>query len=206
MRDIKEIRGRKMGTFEHLRVMLMKKISANAPFLVALLVTAVGIGSCMRYLTHNRDEVIIKGVDIDQTLDVAAVDLKRGGWGSVLTVWAIRDQEVTPPQTARISQLYFQNIDKVKWKFNIWHFTWAIADLYRNGSQPVRDSLQAAYNDARVRVKQSYGTANKFVNGDKLYMGDAHSLGRAYAHRHVVVPGNADYVQSFAEYLKTINP
>ena len=44
--------------------------------------------------------------------------------------------------------------------------------------------------------------ADKFVNGDKIYMGDAHSLGRRYAETHVVVPGNPKYLQSFEEYLK----
>lgn len=157
---------------------------------------------CMRYLTHDRSKVLLRNVNIDQTLDIAAIDLDRGTRGSVLTVWAIRDQVVTPAEATRVSDLYFSHIDKIKGKFNIWHLTWAIADLYRNGDPAVRAVLDSAYGDAKIRVKKSYGIADRFVNGDKLYMGDAHSLGRAYAHRHVVVPGNPDYVQSAADYRK----
>ena len=159
----------------------------------------------MRYLTHDRSKVILKNVDIDQTLDIAAIDLDRGTHAPVLTVWAIRDQVVTPAEAKRVSDLYFGHIGKIKGKFDVWHLTWAIADLYRNGNPAVKTSLDSAYRDAKIRVRKSYGIADRFVNGDKLYMGDAHSLGRAYAHGHVVVPGNPAYVQSSADYRKKNN-
>lgn len=169
---------------------------------VFTMVAVLSVSGCMRYLTHDRSKVILQNVDIDQTLDIAAIDLDRGERGSVLTVWAIRDQVVTAAQAGRISDLYFSHIEKINGKFNIWHLTWAIADLYRNGDSAVCAAIDNAYGDARMRVKESYGIADRFVNGDKLYMGDAHSLGRAYAHRHVVVTGNPDYVQSVSEYRK----
>ncbi|MBN1575953.1 MAG: hypothetical protein JW913_05335 [Chitinispirillaceae bacterium] len=178
--------------------------STRAPvfFLVFAISASLYVSGCMRYLTHDRSKVILLNVDIDQTLDIAVIDLDRGTRVPVLTVWAVRDQVVTPAEATRVSDLYFSHIDKIKGKFNVWHLTWAIADLYRNGNPAVKASLDSAYGDARIRVRKSYGIADRFVNGDKLYMGDAHLLGRAYAHRHVVVPGNPDYMQSAAEYRK----
>jgi hypothetical protein len=38
------------------------------------------------------------------------------------------------------------------------------------------------------------------ANGEKIYMGDAHGGGRAFAKKHVVVPGNDKYLQSFEDY------
>jgi hypothetical protein len=70
------------------------------------------------------------------------------------------------------------------------------------GDDTSRTALQKAYEDAKHRAKALGGLANKFVNGDKVYMGDAHFLGRRYAETHVVVPGNPKYLQSFEEYLK----
>jgi hypothetical protein len=175
---------------------------ASLWFITFAITATVSFSGCLRYLTQDRSKVIIRNVDIDQTLDIAAIDLDRGTRAPVLTLWAVRDQVVTPAEATRVSDLYFSYIDKIKGKFNIWHLTWAIADLYRSGDTAVRASLDSAYGDARIRVKKSYGLADRFVNGEKLYMGDAHSLGRAYAHGHVVVPGNPAYVQSVAEYRK----
>jgi hypothetical protein len=38
------------------------------------------------------------------------------------------------------------------------------------------------------------------VNGDKMYMGDAHWGGRAFAKKHIVIPGNKQYLQSFEQF------
>ncbi len=164
-----------------------------------ILITVPG---CMRYLTHIRSKVLLPGVDIDQTLKIAEIELDKGTLGCVLGVWVIRDQVVTPAQASKISDLYFSHIAMLKQSFNIWHLTWAIADLYKNGDQSIETVLQNAYADAKQRAHKLGGLADKFVNGDKLYMGDAHSLGRRYAETHVVVPGNPRYLQSFDEYLK----
>jgi hypothetical protein len=155
----------------------------------------------MRYLTHDRSKVLLQGVDIDQSLVVAEIELKKGGWGSILGVWAIRDQNLTPAQALKVSNLYFAWIDSEKINFNRWHLTWAISDCYRNGYDSVKIILKNAYDDATKRARALGGLADKHVNGDKLYMGDAHSLGRLYAHKHVVVPGNPDYLQSAEEYI-----
>lgn len=166
---------------------------------VAVLMSQTG---CLRYLTHDRSKVLLPGVDIDQTLRIAAIELDKGTWGCVLGVWVIRDQAMTPDQVSRISDLYFSHIDSLRPSFNVWHLTWAIADLYDNSDDPTRAALKKAYDDAKKRARALGGLANKFVNGDKIYMGDAHSLGRLYAEKHVVVPGNPKYLQSFEEYLK----
>jgi hypothetical protein len=166
--------------------------------IIAVLLNATG---CLRYLTHDRSKVLLPGVDIDQTMKIAAIELDKGTLGCVLGVWVMRDQTVTPDQAARISDLYFSHIGSLKQSFNIWHLTWAIADFYDNGDDATRIALQKAYEDAKKRAKSSGGLADKFVNGDKVYMGDAHFLGRRYAETHVVVPGNPKYLQSFEEYL-----
>jgi hypothetical protein len=180
----------------------IKAALRTLPQIVIIVAILVSIAGCLRYLTHERSKVLLEGVDIDQTLKIASIEIDKGTLGCVLGVWAIRDQVVTPGQAAQISELYFAHIGTLKQSFNIWHLTWAIADLYKSGDGATRAALQKAYEDAKQRAKALGGAADKFVNGDKIYMGDAHSLGRRYAETHVVVPGNPKYLQSFEEYLK----
>jgi hypothetical protein len=183
----------------------MQAIKTTARILMQAIIAVAflaGLSGCLRYLTHDRSKVLLKGVDIDQTLKIASIEIDKGTLGCVLGVWAIRDQVVTPTQATAISGLYFSHIDSLKQSFNIWHLTWAIADLYENGNDSTRVTIHKAYEDAKQRAKKLGGLADKFVNGDKIYMGDAHSLGRRYAETHVVVPGNPKYLQSFEEYVK----
>jgi hypothetical protein len=169
---------------------------------IILMLIVFSFTGCLRYLTHDREKVLLQNVDIDQTLKIAEMELKKHTWGCILGIWVIRDQILTAEQASKISDLYFSNIDSLKQSFNIWHLTWAISDAYRNGDESVRSVMQKAYDDARARAKKLGGAADKHVNGDKLYMGDAHSLGRRYAQLHIVVPGDKRYLQSFEEYLK----
>ncbi|MBN1758626.1 MAG: hypothetical protein JW863_09925 [Chitinispirillaceae bacterium] len=157
---------------------------------------------CLRHLTQDRSKVLLEGVDIDQTLLVARDHLseRNGRWGSSLGIWVIRDQPITPAQAQVISRMYFQYIGSLKKEFDIWHFTWAIANLFRLGNNDVKDALQAAYTDAGVRALRQGGLAHRMTNGAKMYLGDAHSGGRAFAKKHVVVPGNRRYLQSYDEY------
>ncbi len=155
---------------------------------------------CMRYLTYDRSEVLLKGIDIDQTLKIAKIELKKQKFGSVLTIWAIRDQYLTPNQAERISNLYFKHIDSIEKKFDIWHLTWAITNMHRLGDNEIKYALKDAYEDARKRAEKVHNLADKMANGEKIYMGDAHSGGRAFAKRHIVIPGNEKYLQSFEEY------
>ncbi|MBW2261229.1 MAG: hypothetical protein JRG91_04580 [Deltaproteobacteria bacterium] len=163
---------------------------------------------CLPYVYHERHKVLIPGIDIDQTLDVAEAELEEASGVSVLTIWTMRDQIVTTAQAARISDIYLAHIDDVDSpetrarSFQVWHLTWAISNLYRLGSDGVKTGLEPAYIDAAARVE----TLDKKValihfSGEKIYMGDAHGGGRAYANSHLVVPGNNDYLQSYEEYL-----
>jgi hypothetical protein len=182
-----------------IRTRRILKLLLQALIVCTVFATLTG---CLRYITHDRSKVLLPGVDIDQTLKIAKFELDKGTIGCVLGVWVLRDQVVTPRQAAAISTLYFTHICSLTQSFNVWHLTWAIADLYDNGDDATRAALQKAYKDAKRRAKALGGLANKFVNGDKVFMGDAHSLGRRYAETHMVVPGNPKYVQSFEEYLK----
>jgi hypothetical protein len=183
----------------------MKQINSCMTLTIILsVIIAFSIPGCMRYLTQDRSKVLLNDVDVDQTLQIADLYLKekKGGWGSALSVWVIRDQRITPQQAAHISRLYFHYVDGLKHSFDVWHFTWSIADIYRLGDEQVKNTLLDAYTDAAHRAKPLGGLVNKMVNGKKLYMGDAHAGGRAFARKHVVIPGNTKYVQSYSEYVR----
>ncbi|MFW5960585.1 MAG: hypothetical protein ACOCSE_05655 [Chitinivibrionales bacterium] len=154
----------------------------------------------MWYATHNRDEVILEGIEIDPTLKIAETELELGGWGSVLTIWAIRDQHFTPDQAEEVSRLYFSHIDSLTRDFNRWHLTWAVSNIYRLGDTGVKAELDSAYSHACAYAEEMGGAADKHVNGERIYMGDYHLGGRSYARNHLVVPGNRKYLQSIKEY------
>ena len=122
---------------------------------------AVLFSGCMRYATHNRNEVLLEGINIDQTLKIAEIELSEGGLGSVLTLWAIRDQVITPHQAERVSKLYFDYIDGLEKKFDIWHLTWAVSNMYRQGDDAVRKNLETAYKDATIRAEKIHRVADK---------------------------------------------
>jgi len=168
------------------------------------LFAALSASGCLPYLYNDRRQVLINGIDIDQSLVMAERDLDDGGFGSVLTLWALRDQVVTPDQAAQISELYFNHIESVEREgnsfFNVWHLTWAISDLYRLGNEQVRYELEDAYRDAGARVADlDSQLATRFYSGDQIEMGDAHAFGRAFARSRLVVPGNDLYLQSVPE-------
>ncbi|MBN2545002.1 MAG: hypothetical protein JXB50_04330 [Spirochaetes bacterium] len=169
-------------------------------FIIFILVLFI---SCFPYVYYDQDEVLLKGVDIDQTIEIAKIELEEGGFDSILTLWAVRDQLINAEQAEKINSLYFQYIDKLEGDFEIWHYAWAISNLYRNNNDEVKAVLQNAYNDAKKRpeqLKQFKKIAEEHINGTKIYMGDVHDLGRAYARSHIVVSGNKDYIQSLEEF------
>jgi hypothetical protein len=184
---------------------------------------ATGIGSlpsvlallsigCFPYVYHEQDRVLIQGVDVGATLEIAEIELEEGGFDATLSVWAIRDQVVTQDEAKTISALYCEHIDKIAAEkdrgtaeFGVWHFAWAISNLYRNGNDSVKKELESAYRDAQKRpetLKQFKGVASEHVNGSKIYMGDIHGAARSFAHAHIVAPGNKTYLQSLDEYKK----
>ena len=168
---------------------------------------------CFPYVYHDRDRVLIKGVDIPATLEIAKTELEEGGFDATLTIWAIRDQIVTADEALAISKLYFGYIDKVASEkerttadFGVWHFSWAIANLYRNGDDSVKKVLDNAYVDAQMRpegLKNFKSAAVEHVNGSKIYMGDVHALARSFARSHIVAPGNDKFLQSLDDYKKS---
>jgi hypothetical protein len=102
------------------------------------------------FVTSVQSEVLIKGIDIDRTLVIAEIEIKKGGFASVLTLWGIRDQLYTAAQAQTVSSLYFQHVDTMDDYFRIWHFTWAISNIYRNGNTAVRAQLEAAYRTRQI--------------------------------------------------------
>ena len=167
-----------------------------------ILFLIISLSGCMRYLTQDRGKVLLDNVDIDQSVKVAELYMndKDGGRGASLAIWAIRDQHFIPPQAEEVSRLYFQHVDGLKKSFDVWHLTWAISNIYRHGDEEVQKVLQEAYDDATILAKDVSNIADKMANGEKMYLGDAHGGGRAFAKRHVVIPGNKKYLQSVEEY------
>jgi hypothetical protein len=176
---------------------------------VAVVTLSIGANGCLPYLYKERAPALIPGIDIDQSLDVAQRELEKPKATSVLGVWALRDQPVTAAQAARINDMYLGSIPRIDDEemrhrsFAVWHFTWAISNLYRFGDDAVKAALEPAYADAVARAKKlDRSVVDKLVLGKDIYSGPAHAGGRAYAHKHLVVPGNEEYLQSFAQYRK----
>ena len=126
---------------------------------------------------------------------------------------AIRDQVVTANSAKTISELYFKYIDRIAAErdettadFGVWHFAWAISNLYRNGDDRIKAGLRGAYLDARERprrLRHFKDIAAEHVNGEKIYMGDIHAAARSFARSHIVAPGNDKYLQSLDQYRKS---
>lgn len=167
---------------------------------------ALVLAGCFPYVYQQRERVLIPGIDVDQSLDVAQMELEQG---NSLGLWAMRDQVVTRKQARRISEIYFENIDEVDSEeakgrfFHVWHLTWAISNLYRLGGEGVKAELEEAYADAGKRVESlDMKVATLHFEGDEIYMGDFHDLARSYARSHIVAPGNGKYLQSVGQYLE----
>lgn len=172
---------------------------------LAMVLISSSLTGC--YVYREQEKAIVPGIDIDETLKVAEAELRENRFSTVLTVWAIRDQELSPDQAKRVSELYFDNIDRIDSEdqkargFSVWHLTWAIANMYRLGNDGVKLALKDAYDDAARRVDaMDSNVAEKHFYDKKMTMGDVHFGGRSYAKSHLVVPGNDKYLQSYAEY------
>lgn len=181
----------------------------SAIYAIISVIIATQVSGC--YMYHDRAKVLLDGVDVDQTLKIAELELQENKLTSVLGYWAVRDQIFTPAQAAEANRLYFKYIDKIDNEthkargFSVWHFTWAVSNIYRHGDEAVQAAIEDAYQDAAVRVqKLDSRAATKHFGGEEMLMGDAHFMGRSYAKKHVVVPGNKKYVQSFDAYKAAI--
>jgi len=175
----------------------MKKIFVLIPVLLLF--------SCFPYVYYDQNEVVLKDIDIDKTIEIGKMELQDGGFTEVLTFWAIRDQIFYTEQAKKINDIYLENINKITSEFGIWHFAWAVSDIYRNGSEDIKKEIQPAYNDAVKRpitLKKFNKIANEHINGKKIYMGNIHELGKYYAKTHLIVSGNKEYIQSIDDYKK----
>ncbi len=163
----------------------------------------LALSSCLS-LHHTQKAALVKNVDIDQTLKISSDEMQKESISQSLGIWVLRDQVVTPAQAHTISGLYLAHIDSMKSPFNIWHSSWAIANLYRFGDAAVKAELEQAYQKAKLQPERLTGgtkkIANAHINGGKMVTGFIHAGGRSYAKRHLVVPGNKRYVQSYEEY------
>lgn len=178
-------------------------------WIVLHLATLVAVSGCLPYLYKEREPALIPGIDIDQSLDVAETELgddSRKGF-DVLTLWALRDQPITVEQASRINKMYLRHIDWIAskdtraHKFGVWHLTWAVSNFYRFGDAEVKAALQPAYKDAALRVEVlDRKVATEHFEGKEIYSGPAHVLGRGFARKHLIVPGNEDYLQSYKQY------
>ena len=163
---------------------------------------------------NDQNAVRVEGIDFAQTLKVAEAELQRNLATAPLTIWALRDQVVTAEVAGAIAGLYLANIDRlytaetvtlIDWNHAVWHFAWAIANLYRNGDGAVKAQLQLAYDDAKNRhatLQRFQLVALDHAQSEDISMGNAHEPGFNYAKTHVVVPGNPLYLQSFEQYLE----
>lgn len=173
--------------------------------LFILPVLCLFLSSCFTSMYHSQKPALVKNVNIDESIKVSRDEMNKKGIGEGLGIWVLRDQVVTSAQARTIADLYLTHIDSMKSSFIIWHSSWGIANLYRLGSDSVKAELEAAYQKAKKqpdRMEKDKGIANAHINSEKLVTGFIHVGGRSYAHRHLVVPGNRKYLQSYEEYRK----
>jgi hypothetical protein len=160
--------------------------------------------SCFLSMHHKQKPALVKNVNIDESLKISKDEMQKKGIGQGLGIWVLRDQIVTPAQAHMISDLYLNHIDSMRSDFIIWHSSWGIANLYRLGNDSVKAELETAYQKAKKqpgRMIKQKKIADAHINGTRLVTGFIHAGGRSYAHRHLVVPGNRKYLQSYQEYL-----
>jgi hypothetical protein len=172
-------------------------------FILSLFSLCLGLSSCLS-MHHTQERALVKNVDVDESLKISRDEMQKESISQSLGIWVLRDQVVTPAQAHIISGLYLARIDSMKSPFNIWHSSWAIANLYRFGNETVKTELEQAYQKAKKQPERLKGStkkiANAHINGERMVTGFIHAGGRAYAKRHLVVPGNKKYVQSYEEY------
>lgn len=170
--------------------------------LYASLFLLLSLHSC--YIYNTQQPALVKGVDIDQSILVAQDEIRKSDVSRSLCLWMMRDQVVTATQAKTIAEMYLSHIDGMTDGFNIWHASWAIANLYRLGDASVKAALETAYQKAKKQPERitddSKGAAEDHVNGKNLTTGFIHFGGLGYAHDHLVVPGDNRFIQSYEEY------
>ncbi len=168
------------------------------------IITCCILNSCSIY--NSQKPALIKGVDVDETLKVAADEIKKSDMAQSLGIWVLKDQNLTPQQAKLISNLYLSNLNRITSPFNIWHAAWTISNMYRFGNAEVKKELEEAYQIAlkepdRISDEDDFkGAAIDHIRGKTPTTGFIHIGGITYAHDHLVVPGNPNYIQSYEDY------
>lgn len=103
---------------------------------------------------HTREPALVKNVNIDESLKITKDEIKKTNTSQSLGLWVLRDQIVTPEEAKTIADLYLTHIDSMKVGFNIWHSSWAIANLFRFGDEAVKAELQTAYQKAKTQPER----------------------------------------------------
>jgi hypothetical protein len=169
-------------------------------------VLCLALSGCFPFEYSVRKPALVRGIDVKQSLQVAADEMQKTDLGQGLSIWVLRDQYVTPEQAREISKLYLDHIDGMKSDFNIWHTSWAIANLYKLGDVDVKAELETAFQKAITQPERLSGlvkdAANHHINNEKITTGFIHIGGVAYARGHLVVPGNRKFLQSYEQYRK----
>lgn len=175
---------------------------AKRSIIAALL--GLALSGCFPYQYYVREPALVPGIDMTQSLRVAADEMQKPDISQGLGLWVLRDQVVTPEQASEISKLYLEHIDGMNSDFNVWHASWAIANLYRLGDAAVKGELETAYRKALRQPDRLtglfQGAAVAHINNEKVTTGFIHIGGVSYAHGHLVVPGNKKFLQSYEEY------
>lgn len=159
---------------------------------------------CFPFEYYVREPALVKGVDMKQSIQVAADQIQKTNIEQGLSIWVLRDQIVTPEQAKEIGDLYLSRIDGMKSDFNVWHTSWAISNLYKLGDDAVKAQLETAYQKAIKQPDRLTGliknAANNHINNEKITTGFIHIGGELYAHGHLVVPGDKKFIQSYEEF------
>lgn len=180
--------------------------SSARPLPLAALLLCLPFSACFPFEYYVREPALVKGVDMRQSIQVAADQIKKEGIEQGLSIWVLRDQYVTVEEAKEISDLYLAHIDTMKSDFNIWHTSWAIANLYKWGDASIKAVLEPAFQKATRQPERLTGlaknSANNLINGEKITAGFIHLGGDYYAHQCLVVPGDKTYLQSYEDFRK----
>ncbi|MES2566804.1 MAG: hypothetical protein V4565_08055 [Bacteroidota bacterium] len=123
-------------------------------FIYSAVLLCLLLSSCFTSMHHTREPALVKNVNIDESLKITKDEIKKTNTSQSLGLWVLRDQIVTPEEAKTIADLYLTHIDSMKVGFNIWHSSWAIANLFRFGDEAVKAELQTAYQKAKTQPER----------------------------------------------------
>jgi hypothetical protein len=175
----------------------------NLIFIPLLSVLIFGMMARYPHSTSNRDKVLIEKIDMKQSLKVAEIVIKENKWGRAIGYWAMRDQLIDSLDAVGINKNYLTYIDSISEHFDLWHYSWAISNYYRNGDSTVQNVLEPSYLKSIAVAKElNTKVALKHITGEKIYMGYFHAGGWKAGRNYIVAPGDKRFRQSVDEFLE----